>query len=343
MELMLTLIAFTALSSHLAPRLTSPDVFFGVTVAPAFRDRPVARSVSLHYAVEIWVLALVAGVFVATSNAPLLSVPVLLTQGLGAAVAFAKARYTLLPYAATPTTVREAEIAPRPSLPGGILGQLGPFVILLAAAVYIGMHWGEMPARFPRHWNIAGQPNGWSKTSVGGVYGLLWMGVAICGVTFAVACAVLYRTRLPRVTGEEGQHYRRARQINLMIMLASEYLVATLIAWSALVPLFSAAPERAQLPLALRLAPFALTLLGALAITRARALRRIAAADGQPIGDATPDSCWVLGLFYVNRADPAIFVERRMGMGYAPNFGNPWSWLMMIAFLALSFPVLVLL
>ena len=35
---------------------------------------------------------------------------------------------------------------------------------------------------------------------------------------------------------------------------------------------------------------------------------------------------------YFNRADPTLFVEKRMGLGYTLNLGNPWSWLVMIAF-----------
>jgi uncharacterized membrane protein len=43
-----------------------------------------------------------------------------------------------------------------------------------------------------------------------------------------------------------------------------------------------------------------------------------------------------------NRADPALFVEKRMGLGYTLNLGNPFSWLVMIAGItALSIPLLL--
>jgi uncharacterized membrane protein len=31
-------------------------------------------------------------------------------------------------------------------------------------------------------------------------------------------------------------------------------------------------------------------------------------------------------MFYVNRNDPAFFVEKRFGLGYTLNFGHPLSW-----------------
>jgi uncharacterized membrane protein len=43
----------------------------------------------------------------------------------------------------------------------------------------------------------------------------------------------------------------------------------------------------------------------------------------------------------VNRADPTLFVEKRMGLGYTLNLGNPVSWLVVLAGVtALSIPLL---
>jgi uncharacterized membrane protein len=50
--------------------------------------------------------------------------------------------------------------------------------------------------------------------------------------------------------------------------------------------------------------------------------------------DRTPDRCWKAGIFYVNPADPALFVEKRLGIGYTLNFGNPWPWVV-LAFIIL--------
>ena len=138
---MLAFIVLVALSSHLAPQLARRDIFFGVTVSSGFRDERVARSVSRRYAMEIWFLALAAAALVGTSPMPVVSAPMLLAQTIGAFVAFAKAHHAVRPFAVAPATVREAEIGPRPGLPGGLAAQLGPFLILFAAAAYVGLHW----------------------------------------------------------------------------------------------------------------------------------------------------------------------------------------------------------
>jgi uncharacterized membrane protein len=35
-------------------------------------------------------------------------------------------------------------------------------------------------------------------------------------------------------------------------------------------------------------------------------------------------------MFYVNRDDPALLVEKRFGIGYTLNFGHPGSWLLLV-------------
>jgi uncharacterized membrane protein len=39
-------------------------------------------------------------------------------------------------------------------------------------------------------------------------------------------------------------------------------------------------------------------------------------APRAPAGDRTPDESWIGGLLYFNRADPALFVEKRMRIGW---------------------------
>jgi uncharacterized membrane protein len=58
-------------------------------------------------------------------------------------------------------------------------------------------------------------------------------------------------------------------------------------------------------------------------------------SDPERSTDETPDSAWRLSSIYYNRADPALFVQRRIGVGYTLNFGNPMSWLIIAMMLAL--------
>jgi uncharacterized membrane protein len=338
MPVMLGFIVLVAAIAHLAPHAARPDIFFGVTVHPEFRRRPEGRAIARRYAIETWLLAMVSAALVVTSPMPVVSASMLMAQSFGAFVAFVRARSGVMPHAVEPATIREAELGPRPGLPGGLAAQLGPFLILLAASVFVALNWDAVPPRIPTHWNIAGNPDGWTRKSVSGLFRAPLLGLIVCGLMWFSSFGALHWTRLPRVTGGEGVRSHRVRRINLIATLASEYLVALLIAWTLVTPIWSDGAGRLRLPLAFRVAPFALLIVGALTI---RAVRRTAIPNGPAIGDTTPDACWILGRLYINRADPALFVERRIGIGYTLNLGNPASWLVMIvAVVAVSVPLL---
>ncbi|MCM3690763.1 DUF5808 domain-containing protein [Neobacillus niacini] len=46
--------------------------------------------------------------------------------------------------------------------------------------------------------------------------------------------------------------------------------------------------------------------------------------------DYDEDSYWKGGLFYFNRNDPSIFVEKRFGVGWTLNFANPLGYFIFI-------------
>jgi uncharacterized membrane protein len=56
-------------------------------------------------------------------------------------------------------------------------------------------------------------------------------------------------------------------------------------------------------------------------------------ADPRATVESTPDECWTLGSFYRNANDPAIFVQRRIGLGYTVNLGNVWTYVVLGGFI----------
>jgi uncharacterized membrane protein len=51
--------------------------------------------------------------------------------------------------------------------------------------------------------------------------------------------------------------------------------------------------------------------------------------------EATPDSAWILGSIYYNPQDAAVFVQKRIGIGYTLNFGSRLAWLFIGAMVAM--------
>jgi len=57
-------------------------------------------------------------------------------------------------------------------------------------------------------------------------------------------------------------------------------------------------------------------------------------SDGEVIR-RDDDKYWKWGVYYVNRDDPALFVEKRFGVGFTINFGRPAAILLLVGLIAL--------
>ena len=65
------------------------------------------------------------------------------------------------------------------------------------------------------------------------------------------------------------------------------------------------------------------------------ALIEAGSAAGPLAGGLADESRWRGGLFYVNRGDPSIMIEKRFGIGYTFNYGNKTAVLIVATFLTL--------
>jgi uncharacterized membrane protein len=336
--------------AFVTPRLTRPELFFGVTVQPWLRTTGEGRAVLRHY--RIWLAANTAvAVALAWALRPLgTDVAALLAFAwliLGNFSAYFAARRWVKPHGVAPSTLREADLAPRPAaLPGGWPLHAGPFVLLIAAALYLQSHWSSLPERFPIHWGFDGRPNGWATRSLAGVYGLLFIAVLTVGTIALLAALTQRRSRPVQVAGAPAQAERRYRRTVGWLLVAVEYQITFAFLWGALFPLFQSPPYRlTQAPFvgALLIGSVVVVLLLAAILTSmgqgGTRLAHLPAPGTAPIGDRTPDACWKGGIFYVNPDDPALFIEKRFGIGYTLNFAHPTAWLLM-AFLLLVLPAL---
>jgi len=340
---------------YLMPRFTRPDVYFAVTVPPEFRDSADGWSILKRYRLGVVVfsvaalLVVLAGTRLREANyMAAAALGGLCLQGIGVFVAYYRARGQVMPHAVAPATVREAALVPREiQLPGGWLLQIPPFALLAGTAIWLQRHWDEIPAVFPIHWGADGRPNDWTTRSVGGVYGPLLMGVVVAALMGFLAYAVLRWSRPIRVGGTAGEGERRFRTMVASILVAIEYSVALEFMCVVLLPL---AHSQSGPP---GLAPMLAIALGSAVVvvvlimrygqggTRLTAPPVLSITGVAPVGDRTPDKYWKLGLFYVNRADPALFVEKRFGVGYTINLGHPGVWVvaavLVAVFVAINF------
>ena len=231
-------------------------------------------------------------------------------------------------------------------LPGGWPGQLGPFLILGLIAGVLALNWDSLPERWPVHWGIDGQPDSLVATTTVAVYGNLAVMVFACALISLVSSGIRRRSRRLAAAGPAARSEETFQQVILWTMLGLEYFLVLRVALFSLTPLM---PESARSGIA----EWASVLLGPWLVLLAIApvllwmgqggSRLIGPSAGsRPVGDRTPDAGWKLGLIYFNPEDPAIFVEKRIGIGYTLNFGKIRVWIILTAIVALPMLIRIL-
>ena len=304
---------------YFMPDLTRREIYFGVTVPGSLREtgqgravrRGYRRAVAIHGGVAAALLvAGVAGGMTALS-------PVAIAWLIGGALAaFLRARSRVQPHACVPTPVREATLVSfsGDGMPGGLIGQLGPFALLAGAAALL-LAWAD---RLPGD----GLAEGLAALAGGGL---------TVGVLLVFGRGLASQTHRVHAVGDAARTERRFRRATLAVLLASEYLVAFTTALAVLAPLGGGGP--AVVAVIASVLSAALVVVVVVVLVRmgqgGERLEAPTVVQGRPVGDRTLDQYWRWGIFYVNRDDPALFIEKRFGIGYTINLGNPRAWLLL--------------
>ena len=318
---------FLAVFLQFTPLLTRRGIFFSATVDPAFPRSNDGRRVLRSYRRQaaLWsVLAIaIALALLSTKPSPLLLLPMIVLV-VGSSLSYwRKFREVHERYGVRAPNVRYAELMPGVQQTGlNLWLSVPPIAWLVGVAAYLQAHWSDVPERFPVHWGADGQPNGWATRSFHGVYGPVLM--ALFMNAFCVLLAVVL-LRLSRNT--------TMRHVTVTMVLLVMYPLSFSLGMVALLPLVA-------FPMWL-IPAVTLAFVGGLVVWSARKI--IAPSSRDVVPEPRSDAYWKAGLFYYNPEDPAIFVSKRVGIGYTMNFANKMSWLVLAGLvLVLLAPALLL-
>jgi uncharacterized membrane protein len=316
------LFALSALS-HFLPPFTRPEIFFGVTVDPAFRTSEAACRILRDYRIAVWCSAIAAGAFIWVLHRAGAAFFIYVIGVCGAQVT----SHRRASIHATPrsTTIEVDLSAPKEHVPGGLLAALLPFVALIGLGLWAVAHVDRLPDRLAVHWGLDG-PNRWVITSPRAIAGLLAIYAFVCLLLTATALGVLHWSRRISVSAPSAAAERQFRRRTILLILTAEYFTILPPALSLL-----QAPALAMNLWSVAFLVTVVAFIVNLLLAGQGGTRLTAAVGGRPIGDRTPDARWIGGFIYFNRTDPALLVEKRMGIGWTLNYGNPWSWVPLIA------------
>lgn len=292
------------------PFVTSKDILFGVRTGREFRQTHLAHRCLALFCSMVLATGLASAAFVGSERLKQASaLRILLPVGIIAIATFVYywAYRQLRPYAQHEPSVRETELtAADERVPLFLWLMFVPFVILGGTALYLSLHWEQIPARYPVHFGLDGQANGWATRSFHGVYGYLLFGTLLSAWMMLLALVNWF-----------GSRRSATRHTTVSCLVIASLFVSIVFSLIPLSALWHLSP-------ALITIGIVITCLALVVWTLSKGMSLSNAAP-----ERTAEDRWYAGGVYWNPSDPAVMVQKRSGFGYTFNFGNRWSWVLL--------------
>jgi len=197
--------------------------------------------------------------------------------------------------------------------------------LLSLAALVLAVAWGDLPPRWPVHWGVSGQVDGWASKTLLGVFGPLVVGACIWA-TIAIVTRLIAVTS-PKIAEKTAVAMADALQF---VQIAVALIFAMLAVW---------------LPFGGSRSPLGVVLM-ALVISGAGivgAMLRFSKLKPTLSDMALANDEGWNALYYRNAKDPRLWVPKRWGIGWTINFAHRLAWPMLLLCLSPALIAIVIL
>ncbi|GCE25568.1 membrane protein [Dictyobacter alpinus] len=216
-----------------------------------------------------------------------------------------------------------------------------PALAIIVAMVVIALvRYPVLPAQIPTHFGADGQPNQWTDKLVA-LWTLPLPAIFTTALLLGLARYIpTARQQVDPANPEADvayQHELRHRTSQILLVLAT---VTNLVFLAVSLLIFGAIPEsNANAVLIGIVTILLLVIIGTLVyLTRTiiqRNQHQYQAQNNPKFVARDDDRYWIGGMFYYNPDDPALWIDKRIGIGWTVNMANPWGKTFIIAIIAI--------
>ena len=207
-------------------------------------------------------------------------------------------------------------------------------VIVLISVAVIGFFYNRIPNQFPIHWNSQNIPDRSVEKSPLSVMMMPTMQLLMIPVlAFSHYAFIKSKQKLlanyPQITSYQSKKFRRAWSINFLVTSIATQLLLTSTNFFSLF----FAEDMAFGWMGLLIGLFIFGIVGYSSFLTWKygqgGEKLVFSEIDEPVEEVTEvdeEKYWKLGMFYYNSEDPAIFVEKRFGIGSTINLARWQSW-----------------
>ncbi|PKR83366.1 DUF1648 domain-containing protein [Heyndrickxia camelliae] len=206
-----------------------------------------------------------------------------------------------------------------------------PVIITLGLVVYTALQYPNLPEQIPMHWGPDGQPDSFSnKTPLSAILMLLIL--FVMQMMFLGIVEATKRSGIKiNATNPTASKVRQLtlRKYSSWLMFIISFLITGLFSYLQLTtihPGFVHDSFKMLIPIIFLAIVLIGTITFAVKVGNADKNNEFPSVVG--VSDIDEDEeYWKGGLFYFNKNDPSIFVEKRFGVGWTINFAHPMGYL----------------
>ena len=362
----LIIIGFIFVLQSAMPFLLKRTIAFGVTIPEGHTDDPTIASFKKIYAATIFITGLVSLIayFIWTKNSNLTEEKVMLT-GLAIQFGIIFLSMGLYFYFHAKTThlkryndwgqnlkqVRITDLSMRAKdemLPSFFYAL--PMIITVGLIAYTATQYNSMPDMIPTHWGPSGQADAFSRKTPFSVIALLLILLVMQGMMLGInAFTKQSGIKLNAAKRQTSQIQQLSfRKYTSWFLFMTSVLITVLLGFLQLTTIHEGLGNAAlmlALPLGFLLIILIVTAIYAFKVGQSGSRIDVAMEDDSIAGitDVDDDKFWKAGIFYVNKDDSSIFVEKRFGVGWTINMGNPIGYIIILLPLMLILAITFLL
>ncbi|MBD8028632.1 DUF1648 domain-containing protein [Ureibacillus sp. Re31] len=208
-----------------------------------------------------------------------------------------------------------------------------PIISTLGLMIYTMFNYDILPQQIPTHWGPSGEPDAFTEktpfSAMQHTFLLLIMQLMFFGVHFATKNSGIKLSASNLAASKNRQLTLRkySSWFLFFVMLACTILMS-FFQLTTIHPEFAAGSVKIILPFAFLIIVLVGSLVFALKVGRSD--KGLEGTIEDNIMEVDEDQYWKGGMFYFNKNDPSIFVEKRFGVGWTINFANPIGYLIVL-------------
>ncbi|MFL8710088.1 DUF5808 domain-containing protein [Clostridioides sp. GD02377] len=196
-----------------------------------------------------------------------------------------------------------------------------PILLAFGMSIFIASNYNQLPNLIVINWNINGTPNSFMEKSYFNVFKSI--GTAFCLIV------LLYITSIGSIKSRikiDSNRIEESRTENIKYLNKIGYLFLILMILMTIQFFIAFLSIKTNLSTAMTIATFLVIIY--LVLTYIKSPNLKSSSSYSPEDD---EKHWIAGIIYNNPNDPSLMVDKRFGIGYTVNFGNPIGKIIYIA------------